>query len=423
VDYDTGPSDRYFAPFVVKEGSVQDAVQDDPFCKALLTIHEFPTVQGKISGEFAAEASEGAASFTVRRSSAEQSNSSLIYGDSLILKLFRRLQPGQNPDIEIGKYLTQTAHFDRIPAFMGAMEYRREPDEPAALAMLQRLIPNEGDGWTWATEELERYYENNARTPFPQAPESARDHVGAFLEAAAVLGRRTAEMHIALAAAVDNPAFSPEPFDAQQIEAMTAGMREEATKAFDLLKANLSALPDEVLEMAGVALGKRRQIVDRLCLNAHDYGKRIRVHGDYHLGQVLRTKNDFVILDFEGEPARPLAERRAKHSPLKDVAGMLRSFSYAANATLMTYTTRHPEDFESLEPWARLWERTVSSEFLTAYREAARESNVLPPSEDDFHKLLDASLLEKATYELMYELNNRPTWVRIPLAGILALAA
>jgi maltose alpha-D-glucosyltransferase/alpha-amylase len=291
--------------------------------------------------------------------------------------------------------------------------------------MLQRLVANEGDGWTWATEELERYYENSARTPFPRAPESARDHVGAFLEAAAVLGRRTAELHLALAAAVDNPAFSPEPFDAQQIEAMTAGMREEAMKAFDLLKANLSALPDEVLEIAGVALGKRRQIVDRLYLNAHDrdYGKRIRTHGDYHLGQVLRTKNDFVILDFEGEPARPLAERRAKHSPLKDVAGMLRSFSYAADATLMTYITRHPEDFESLEPWARLWERTVSGEFLSAYREATKGSNILPPSEDDLRKLLDASLLGKATYELMYELNNRPTWVRIPLAGILALAA
>jgi maltose alpha-D-glucosyltransferase/alpha-amylase len=291
--------------------------------------------------------------------------------------------------------------------------------------MLQGLIANEGDGWTWTTEELERYYENCARTPLPPAAESAPDHVGAYLAAAAVLGRRTAELHLALASEPDDPAFSPEPFDAREIETMTAGMREDAARAFDLLKGNLSVLPDEVLEMAGVALGKRRAIVERLSLNGEgrDFGKRIRTHGDYHLGQVLRTKNDFAIIDFEGEPARPLDQRRAKHTPLKDVAGMLRSFRYAANATLMTYTTRHPEDFESLAPWASLWERTVSAEFLAAYREVTKTSDILPAAEDDFRKLLDACLLEKATYELMYELNNRPTWVRIPLAGILALAA
>src|SRR5579863_10435378 len=177
--------------------------------------------------------------------------------------------------------------------------------------------------------------------------------------------------------------------------------------------------------MAGLALGRRRQIADHLCLPArdHDYGKRIRTHGDYHLGQVLRTRNDFVVIDFEGEPARPLAQRRAKCSPLKDVAGMLRSFSYAAHATLMTYTTRHPEDFATLEPWAQLWERTVSTEFLSAYREIAITGNFLPAMEEDFRRLLDVCLFEKATYELMYELNNRPAWVRIPLAGILGLVA
>jgi maltose alpha-D-glucosyltransferase/alpha-amylase len=191
------------------------------------------------------------------------------------------------------------------------------------------------------------------------------------------------------------------------------------------LKGNLASLPDEVLEMAGLVLGRRRRIIDALTLptEGRDYGKRIRTHGDYHLGQVLRTRNDFVILDFEGEPARPLEERRAKYSPLKDVAGMLRSFSYAANATLMTYTTRHPEDFASLEPWARLWERTVGAEFLSVYRETAKPGNILPESEEEFRWLLDEYLFEKASYELMYELNNRPTWVRIPLAGILALSA
>jgi maltose alpha-D-glucosyltransferase/alpha-amylase len=201
-------------------------------------------------------------------------------------------------------------------------------------------------------------------------------------------------------------------------------MQEEATRAFDLLKGNLALLPDELIEMAGLALGKRRLLLDRLLLpsQGHDYGMRIRTHGDYHLGQVLRAKNDFVILDFEGEPARSLQHRRAKYSPLKDVAGMLRSFSYAANATLMAYTTRHPEDFASLEPWAQLWERTAGAEFLSQYLQTARPGNILPEAEEDLNKLLGACLFEKAAYELMYELNNRPAWVRIPLAGILALA-
>jgi len=425
VTYEDGPPDLYFAPLMAKDGAVEDALRDDAFCRALLALGECPMEQGKLSGEMDKEITDAAPSLQVHRVSAEQSNSSIIYGDQVILKVFRRLQSGQNPDIEVGRYLTERAHFDRTPAFMGCVEYRRAPDEPAAVAMLQRLIANEGDGWTWTTEELERYYENCARTPLPQAAESARDHVGAYLEAAAVLGRRTAELHLALASGPDDPAFSPEPFDAHEIDAMTAGMREQAAKAFDLLKGNLSILPDEVLEMAGIALGKRRPIIERLSLNTqgHDFGKRIRTHGDYHLGQVLRTKNDFAIIDFEGEPARPLAQRRAKHTPLKDVAGMLRSFRYAATATLMTYTARHPEDFESLAPWASLWERTVSAEFLATYREVSKASDVPPAGEEDFRKLLDACLLEKATYELMYELNNRPTWVRIPLEGILALAA
>ena len=424
VDYDSGPPDRYFAPLIMTEGVLQDALQDDTFCRALLNLGELHTVQGKLAGQAAPRMTDGASLLAIRRISAGQSNPFIIYGDRLILKLFRRLQPGLNPDIEIGRYLTETARFDRVPAFVGSIEYLTTSGEASAVAMVQGLVPNEGDGWKWTTDELERYYENCARTAMPQDPALAQDHVGAFLEAAAVLGRRTAELHLALAAATDDAAFAPEVFHPREVEEMTAQMRDETMKAFDLLKSNLALLPDEILEMAGVALGRRRQMVDRLNLPAqdHDYGKRIRTHGDYHLGKVLRSRNDFAIIDFEGEPARPLAERRAKYSPLKDVAGMLRSFSYAADATLMTYTTRHPEDFASLEPWARLWERTVSAQFLSTYRETAKSGSILPAAEEDFRRLLDAFLFEKAARELIYELNNRPTWVRIPLAGALALA-
>jgi maltose alpha-D-glucosyltransferase/alpha-amylase len=421
VNYETGPPEEYFAPFLMTGGALQDAVLDDAFCSALLNLQELPTALGRITGEV----KDASASLTVRRGSAEQSNSSIIYGDRLILKLFRRQQAGLNPEIEIGRYLSEKTEFDRVPPFAGSLEYSREPGHRSALAIVQGLVPNEGDGWTWTTEELDRYYENCARTKFPQSSDSARDHVGAYLEAAGVLGRRTAELHLALAGDTDDPAFRPEVFTNGEIEAMAGQIREEAARALESLKSNLSRLPDDSIEMAGLALGRRRQIVDllHLPLQDHSYGRRIRTHGDYHLGQVLRARNDFIILDFEGEPARTLAERRAKYSPLKDVAGMLRSFSYAANATLMAYTARHPEDFASLLPWARLWEQTVCAEFLTSYRQAAEPGNFLPESEEDFRRLLDACLFEKGIYELMYELNNRPAWVRIPLTGILALTA
>jgi maltose alpha-D-glucosyltransferase / alpha-amylase len=435
VDFEFGPPDHYFVPLKVNEGVLLDALLDDAFCRALLNLKELPTMKGKIAEQIAGHVSDGSASMAIRRIAGEQSNSSIIYGERLILKLFRRQQPGENPDIEIGRYLTEKAHFDRVPAFMGAIEYRREGSDASALAMVQGLVANEGDGWTWTVEELERYYENCARIPFPQDAAAPRDHAGAFLEAAGVLGRRTAELHLALAGATgagatgagatDDPAFSPESFDNREIEAMTAQMQNEAINAFDLLKVNAAALPDKLLEMAGLVHRSRQAIVARLNLAAenYDYGKRIRTHGDYHLGQLLRTRNDFVIIDFEGDPARPLAQRRAKYSPLKDVAGMLWSLRYAANATLLTYTTRHPEDFASLEPWARLWEQTVAAAFLSKYRETAQAGDFLPPAEEDFRRLLDAYLFEKATSDLVFELNNRPAWVRIPLAGILDIAA
>jgi maltose alpha-D-glucosyltransferase/alpha-amylase len=420
VEYQSGPSEQYFVPITIAGGSVQDAVQDDEFCVSLIALRELKTAHGRIVSNIP----DPPSNVTVRRGSAEQSNSSIIYGDRAILKLFRRQQQGPNPDIEIGRYLTERTQFDRVPPFLGSIEYVPDSGEPSAIAILQLLVANEGDGWTWTTEELERYYENCALHPVPQDARGARDIVGAYLEAAAMLGRRTAELHLALASAADDPAFAPESFSPTDIEGVTSHMRDEAAHAFELLKENLPRLPDESVEAAGILLARRRQTIDllRLPAEAHDYGRRIRTHGDYHLGQVLRTRNDFIILDFEGEPARPLAERRRKYSPLRDAAGMLRSFSYAAVATLMTYTVRHPQDFASLEPSARLWERTVGDEFLQAYYAVAEAGNILPASEEDRRKLLNACLLEKAIYELTYELNNRPDWVRIPLAGILALA-
>ncbi len=374
----------------------------------------------------------GTQSLTARVSSAEQSNTSAIFGDRLIMKLFRKQQPGPNPDVEIGRFLTETAKFPNIPPFGGSIEVRREGEEASTITLLQGLVQNEGDGWQWTLDELGRYYESTAYVRSPAvtlAPEKAsvsqeaREYAGMYLDAAVTLGRRTAEMHLALASGRD-AAFAPCTPSAQDMEKMRDQLMNHATKAFDALKSNLTRLPDDTVESAGLALSRRGVLLAKfraLTTLPEAAGQWTRIHGDYHLGQVLRSRGDFVILDFEGEPARPLAERRAKQSPLKDVAGMLRSFSYAAFVGLTRYTARRPEDFAQLEPWARLWETSVSGEFLRAYRETAAGAPIVPGTPGGFDTLLAIYMLDKALYELVYELNNRPAWIRIPLHGILSL--
>ena len=429
-------------------GLLFDGVFDDHACQELLSFienkDELEARHGRIRGtpgkSFRDILGTVAAPLPVRRGSAEQSNTSILFGDRFILKMLRRQEPGLNPDAEMGQYLTDRAHFDRVPPFAGAIAY--EPDnhsEPSTLAMLQGLVANEGDGWKWTIEELQRYFEACAPLPFPeelraglQGPaelseqppvQLARDHVGIYLDSAITLGHRTAELHLALASAKDDPAFAPELLTAGDLETLLADLQQHASKVLDALKERMPFLPDEALEIAAAVLSRRTRILDYFEARSPESFRtwRTRVHGDYHLGQVLRVKTDFVILDFEGEPARPLAVRRAKQCPLKDVGGMIRSFSYAAYSSLLNYTARRPGELASLEPWAQLWERCVAAEFLRAYRQTARGSVLLPESAEDFRKLLDIFLIDKALYEVLYELNARPAWVRIPLMGIMSL--
>jgi maltose alpha-D-glucosyltransferase/alpha-amylase len=434
-------------------GYLHDAMFDDEAARELLSLigntGEIQMQHGKVCGLPSVHFAElrGEEMLEPRRGSAEQSNTSVVFGSRLILKLFRRQQPGPNPDTEIGRYLTEHSGFRAIAPFAGAIEYQpvaRTADETAnfTLAMLQGLVPNEGDGWEWTLEELQRYFEQVSVIPMPEEhfpranvsltelsehPESewTRDHVGTYLDAAALLGRRTAEMHLALGQPTKDEAFAPEPITDGELTVLRAALSEHANAAFDALRQNLSRLPAEVEEMSGLVLSRRRRVAERLGRvgELSSSGLRTRVHGDYHLGQVLRSRADFVILDFEGEPARLLMERRAKQSPMKDVAGMLRSFSYAAYSGLMRVLTRRPGDVDRLEPWARLWEQSVCSAFLHAYRLTMRAAGtvLVPPAAEAFEQLLEIYVLDKALYELMYELNNRPAWVRIPLAGILAL--
>ncbi|RRA47333.1 maltose alpha-D-glucosyltransferase [Acidipila sp. EB88] len=430
-------------------GILADAMYTDEAANALLTLlahgEELPMRNGALRGTASSVFTDlrGTGTLAPRRSSAEQSNTSIFYGDRLILKLFRRLQFGPNPDTEIGRFLTEVAPFRNIAPFGGSIEYSADGQEPATIAMLQGLVPNEGDGWQWTLEELQRFYEGRLASQYPLASlpkpgaaidhdgpamAQARDAAGYYLEAACTLGRRTAEMHLALAQQTSDPAFGSDTLSADDLRALQEELAAHGAHAFDTLRAalgkNTGEASESTIELAGLLLSRRRAILAKFAaLSAFETAPvRIRVHGDYHLGQVLRSKGDFVILDFEGEPARSLAERRARQSPMKDVAGMLRSFSYAAYAALNRSTARRPQDYDQLEPWARLWEAAVSAEFLASYRKTTAGSPIVPSDDAGFTQLLDVYLLDKALYELVYELNNRPTWVRIPLSGILQLS-
>jgi len=229
-------------------------------------------------------------------------------------------------------------------------------------------------------------------------------------------------MHLALGRDVSAPAFAPEPITDADLTALREETVGQARRALAALRDNLDRLPGQV-QLAASPLLHEADLPERAGRGVPERvaATKIRCHGDYHLGQVLRVENDFVILDFEGEPTRTVEERRAKQSPLKDVAGMLRSFDYAAHAGLFAFTQSRPDDLMRLTLWAELWRQWVSAAFLRAYRDTAGAAPFLPAEPERFTALLDAFTLGKAFYELAYELNNRPDWVRIPLRGVLAL--
>jgi maltose alpha-D-glucosyltransferase/alpha-amylase len=473
VRFADGKSELYFLPLGVTAGAVgmrllqslrpwvlarlqgpaggavlHDALADDDTCTALLDAigagREFPTQGGRVRAQptsaFAQLRGNPEHRLPVVRGPATSSNSLVFYGRRLLLKLFRRLQVGTNPDFEVGRFLTEESPFERTPRVAGLLEYDRPNSGPVTLGILQALVPNQGDGWGHVIDELGRYYERASgrmygpdpvapdQRPLPELtraepPPGAVETIGSSLHAAATLGRRTAELHLALAADAHDPAFAPEPFTAADLAALREDIADQGWRALAALEENLDRLPEPVAAQGKRLLDEGPGVLERLreAPPAGAGGQKIRVHGDYHLGQVLWVENDFVILDFEGEPTRSVEERRARQSPLKDVAGMLRSYHYAAYAGLFAFTQDRPEDFARLEPWAELWQQWVSAAFLRAYRESAGSAAILPALPEDFAALLDAFMLDKAFYELAYELNNRPDWVRIPLRGILSL--
>jgi trehalose synthase-fused probable maltokinase len=317
-----------------------------------------------------------------RPAGVEQSNSSVIFGDQLILKAYRRLEAGINPELEVLRFLTRH-EFRNMAALVGWYAYRGRLID-ATLGVLQEFVPEARDGWEMALDDL------------------ARD-ADAFLARLRRLGEVTGEMHAVLASDASDPDFAPEEPSGEALAILTATVDEEIETIF-------LDLPDT--EPLAPILGRGEEVRERLRQISHvgNVGRVIRTHGDYHLGQVLWDGEDWIVLDFEGEPARSLPERRQKRSPLRDVAGMLRSFAYVVSAGGALRGVEAPEG----------WEDRARQEFLAGYYDCVDQS-VVPPGGEARAKLLTVFELEKAVYELRYELNNRPDWVGIPVAGIVRL--
>jgi maltose alpha-D-glucosyltransferase/alpha-amylase len=430
-----------------EEGIIFDGLVDEGFGQSLLIGIARHRRREGIDGELVASRTHefkqirglGEESLSSSVLKAEQSNTSILFGDRLILKLFRRIQTGVNPDLEIGRFLTERK-FRHIPAVAGAIEYRRGREEPVTLAILQEFVPNEGDAWKYTVDRLTHFFQQAVaerskmeNLPLPSSPLldlveqdfplAASDIIGPYLESARLLGQRTGELHLALASSRGRPEFDPEPFSKLYQRSLYQSMRTLTGQVFQLLRRRLPGLPEGTRSEIQRLLDQETKILDRFqsIIDLKVTAMRIRCHGDYHLGQVLYTGKDFVIIDFEGEPARPLSERRIKRSPLRDVAGMLRSFNYAAYSAFFSQRDSgliRPEDNVFLEASAQFWRLWVSVAFLKAYLKVAAGGTFIPRSKKEIQTFLDIYLLEKAVYELGYEINNRPQWILIPLQGI-----
>ena len=434
----------------VRSGVIYDAILDKAFGDSLLDLilrkKQLKGTKGDLraipAGACDPRQLKGV-SLDVTAMRPEQTNSSIVYGDRFILKVFRNLGDGVNPELEMSHFLTQKAGFVNTPPLAGEIEYKNRDRRKFAVAILQDFVPNEGDAWRHTQDALSQYFDraltHQSAAPIQAMPRKpfvdllcdetlppGGDLIGPYYESVKMLGRRTAELHLALASDTENPDFAPEPFSVLYQRSLYQSMRNHAGQIFLLLRKKLDILPPSVLDDAVKVVDRAPEILNRFrtVLSRKIVAKRTRIHGDYHLSQVLYTGKDYIIIDFEGDPTRPLSERRIKRSPIRDVAGMLRSFHYGAYTSLFGHRGSgmvRPEDIAALEPWARLWSIWIGSAFIKSYLEYAMPGGFLPTTRDELKILLSIYLFEKVLYELGYELENRPDWVRIPLIGILQL--
>jgi maltose alpha-D-glucosyltransferase/alpha-amylase len=421
------------AHFARSNGAILcDAIWDPTFRSQLFDTIVRSRTFGAEAGQFVGVATAGLESQELESSSnsqvlsAEQSNSSMLFDNRFFLKLYRKLEHGINPDVEITRFLTELTDFPNVPAFIGALEYRSPKAEPTVVCLLQQAVPNEGDVWTLTVDAIGRYYDRVLERKADLQNETELPGVlfeeligGVYPEKVKLMAQRTGELHLALASRADVPGFAPEPFNAMAQRSVFQSMRTSLRRAFTSLEKKLPDVPAKFRHEAREVLAAEKEILarEKRLLDRRTNGAKIRIHGDYHLGQLLYTGKDFVILDFEGEPARPLSDRKMKRSALRDVAGIMRSFQYAAYSALWQPSMRQ-EDMPFLERWADLWYHQMSSVFLRSYLNTTTGAIFIPKNNDDLQIMVEAYLLDKAVYEIGYELNHRPDWVLIPVRGI-----
>jgi maltose alpha-D-glucosyltransferase/alpha-amylase len=364
---------------------------------------------------------------------ADQSNTAIIYNDKYFFKFYRKIEKEVNPDLEIIRFLTENTTFQNSPKFAGSVEYRDAEGKRIVFGLLQEKVDNEGDAWGMTIGSLTGYFDrvisqskdikfpeliNKPVISFDETPAALQELIGrGFYDLVSKLGHRTAEMHIALASDASQQAFTPERFTSNYQRSLYSSLRKLLKDRFSLLETSLPKLDPKTRELAKLVLALEGKILESF---SEVYKTKItaiktRIHGDFHLGQVLFTGKDFVIIDFEGEPGFSFSERRLKKNPLKDVAGMMRSFDYAAFGKILLNENYSGDNHAFLEQAAEQWQHYISRFYLGAYMDKIGMGNNLS---DEENVLIRTFLIEKAIYELGYELNGRPDWVSIPLRGI-----
>ncbi len=432
------------------EGILYSAVWNPAFCDALLgAIARRRRFRGRL-GELA-----GTHNRAFRRTwgethpelkatvlSAEQTNTSIVYGDRFILKIYRRVEPGAHPEIEIGTFLTERS-FPNAAPLTGGIDYHPQDGVPMSVAVLHGFVQNQGDAWRYTLDSLGQFFESalarresdyanpdGKRHPLDlrhaEFPAHVHELIGTYTDSALLLGRRTAELHLALSSEALDARFAPEPFTDHSRQGFYHSMTGLTAQTFQLLRQRVDSLPKTAQEKAQKLFEQQDQI--RKCFRAIPDRRiatmRIRLHDDLRLEHLLYTGKDFVFIGFGGRPDRPLSERQIKRSPLRDVASFLVSLQYAAHAVLVDQVpgvTQRPENQAALEFWAGYWSDWVSAIFLKGYFEVAGASALLPSNETDIRLLLDTYIIEQALEEMGRELSDRPEWVRIPQRVILRL--
>ncbi len=430
-----------------KNGVLLDAAFSESFHNAILEhIHSRGKIKGK-KGELTGSPgkylkrnlSKKDLPLNSKLLAVEQSNTSVLYDNRLFLKIYRSPEEGHNPELEIIQNLTEKTKFENLPPYAGSLVYKRQKKEDISLAILVGFIPNEGNAWELTQRFTEHYFESilsrKHELPAPPAyipdmldgykPDEAellKDLTGHFfIEMVKKLGQRTAEMHLGLASIKDEKSFKPEPFSLLYQKSLNQSFRTLIKKTMTELRSQKKKLSEEPIRMTEKILNNENAMLRRIKSSLEKEKIRsikTRVHGDYHLGQVLYTGKDFIIIDFEGEPARSLSARKLKYCPFKDVAGMLRSFHYAIYMGYFKFRKLYEDDTELFGTWIEHWYHLVSYHFLKAYFDTAGDAPFIPEKKEQIEDLLNVFLIEKSVYELNYEINNRPDWLTIPLNGL-----